>query len=489
MGLVRNPGWFGFVWILVFGFGFLIQAQTETKAQFSELDQMILENCKIQSATSACEAKMKAVAEGLAASELVGEAPKLEIDTKLELTIVNSPTQMIENYYCLAVYNGLIQSSNFEPDIFAYAVRGFSYSKKSLAEFTGWLKGPDSASCRKILKGLGLEPKVQQIKNVYNVVLNPVAFLEFGAEGDFRAIAVNTYNHERLHAWYADSKFKAKVRKLWNRLSGAEQEEFKKEHPGYNYLNADVTHREFFSYSFEQQPQKAGELLAGKFDKINLYQLQQELCLFCVKENLEVRQEVQQLAQMKPEELLRKIESEKVKVIILASNRKASASLFSWGKVRTDPGVLNQISKIEGAMGKTLCAGEKPESKDGIAIVLAADSPYSTLLHEYLHVLQIQKDPTWCVTSKQLWTRTKVTQLELRMIRDREWDVRRILWELIKTPNMNIEDRLLITDGLFSEIEARKFFDSEALKFSDKNKIKDLRGELIKEYTDELKSK
>lgn len=204
-------------------------------------------------------------------------------------------------------------------------------------------------------------------------------------------------------------------------------------------------------------------------------------CQFCIAGNKNFAEQIKTLSQLPPKDLLAKIEANNIKVLILSSGRKNPSKLFYWGQVRQDKGELNQISKIEGAMGKTLCTGERPESKEGPTIILASDSPYSTLVHEYVHSMQIKEDLSWCPVSKRLWT-DKPTDAETRMVRDREWDVRLVLWDLLKSPQMNIEDQIIVTEGIIREAEARKNFDPTANKFLTDNNIQSYFLQKVEEY-------
>ncbi len=475
--------------LLTIFFIFSVQGQTGKTLETQQLDDLMLKTCRGLSPSSTCQTRMAEIRQGIDPAQLVSTAPKLDIDSKIQTNVINSVTKMIADYYCLARFNHLISSKDIEPDVFSYAVRGLSFSKESEKQYAKWLSSSASIDCRKELSQIGLQPSLIKLDRPYQVVLNPITFFEAGAEEDFYGIADTTYNHERLHAVFSMEKAKAKTIKLWNGLSKGQQAQFQLEHPSYNFRDKKVLAREFFSYTFEKEPSKAYDFLKGKHDKSSYEDLQKQLCTFCTHQDLKTVDTSKALAKLDAKDLLARIEKEGIKVLILTSGRKNPSPLFNWGNVRIDKGQLNQITKLEGAMGKTLCRGEKSESAEGVTVVLAADSPYSTLIHEYLHVLQIRRDGSWCPVSKQLWGKENVSPWEQRMIRDREWDVRLTLWDLFETPHMNVEDRLILVDGLLNEAALRKSFDPSVDDFINKNGLKVKRDKEIKAYMETLKLK
>lgn len=441
-------------------------AETHPALNASQLDQMIIKACSQQSDETNCKNKMAETRNGISPEVLLSKAPKLPIDSEINLTIVNDPAAFTSQYYCLAIYNGIITTKEVEPDVFPYVVYGFSFGEHSIVGFNKWLTTKASKKCTDKTKTV-LPIKVSNGKKI-SIVLNPITFMENGTGEEFLDLAAKIYNHERLHAIFATTKAKFKVAALWKSMSKGEQKQFKSEHPNYQFKLNDILYRELFSYTFDSAPQKAYDFISVK-EKMSYAQLKKTICEWCIAGQKETLEKVKALSLLSPEDLLTKLEDEKIKVLILSSGRKNPSKLFYWGQVRTDSGELTQISKIEGAMGKTLCKDERPEAKESTTIILASDSPYSTLIHEYLHVLQIRRDSSWCPVSKRLWTDPPLAS-ESRMIRDREWDVRLVLWELLSSPQMNVEDQIIISEGLLREGQARKSFDSSATTFlSDKN--------------------
>lgn len=463
--------------LLSFVVSYTSQAQSQVITP-QQLDQFIINTCTVVGAKDACLQKMSEIRKGLTTQDLLKQAPALKIDSSIQTTIIHDPSNFISSYYCLAIFNDVVSIDQVPADIFPYVVYGFSFSTSSLKSYSKWLKTKPALKCINSLKTLGLKPVVISSDKQSNIILNPVTFLENGTQDAFLDTAVRNYNHERLHAIYAFEKAKIKVAQLWKSLTKGEKDQFKSEHVNYNFKNTDILYREFFSFTFEQHPETAYEFLTSN---LTYAQIKQSTCKSCQAYNLSLKKKVKEMVRLSPKDLIKKIEEEKIKILILSSGRKTPSKLFTWGQVRLDSGVLNQISATEGAMGKTLCQGEKPESQDSMTIVLASDSPYSTLIHEYIHVMQIKQDISWCPVSKRLWSE-KATSAEIRMIRDREWDVRLILWDLLESPQMNAEDQIIVAEGILRESQARKDFDPSALSFLNDHKVQLFFEKKIEEY-------
>jgi hypothetical protein len=443
---------------------------------------MMVENCRNLSSEESCAKRLSEIQSGMSLEKLVPQFDASKIGTDVKIEIISNPSQFISNYYCFVEFLNLQTSKDFEPDLFAYATNGFSFNKSEVQKYNKWLNSNKAKNCKLNLSKIKIKPT--KIKSTHSkiIVLNPISFFEFGADEEFYIKALHTFNHERLHILFSTQKASNKIEKLWKELTAGEKDRFIAEHGSYNFKNNSILYREFFSYTFENDYDKALALLSGDLKFTSYQHLLTQLCSFCLRENTETVKTFTEISQLAPEKLLSYVEKDQVKVLILSSGRKNPSKLFNWGQVRVDPGQLSQISKIEGSMGKTICKGERPEAKDGITIILAEDSPYLTLVHEYMHVLQIRKDKSWCASSKLLWDLKEVPPSLQRMVRDREWDVRLILWNLLSSPQLTVEDRLLVADGTFNEINARKDFDPDAVTFLEKNDVKAKRLSLINEY-------
>ena len=168
---------------------------------------------------------------------------------------------------------------------------------------------------------------------------------------------------------------------------------------------------------------------------------------------------------MKPQDQLKFIREKGVCIKILESDRKVPKGFFVWGEIEKPTGKLSEITSQKGLMGKTLCQGEHSLAKNCATIVLASDAPRSTLLHEFLHHRQIEKDPSWCPLSKTLWQRTP-SKDEQKLIRDKEWDVHKALWDNRKQLNFQIEDQVTVASETLEEAQVRKNFDPDAEKYT-----------------------
>lgn len=196
-------------------------------------------------------------------------------------------------------------------------------------------------------------------------------------------------------------------------------------------------------------------------------------CTWCISEELDSSNKAESFLDLSPQAQLAKVENEGIKVFILDSGRKSETPFFQWKSVRVDSGNLTDISKVEGSLGKTLCKGERPLAIKEFTIILSSDAPLSTLLHEYLHVKQIKKDSSWCLVSKRLWSMTIPLPEDIKIVRDHEWDVRKILWSVRNHKSFNVEDHIVIAEGMLKESEMRKNYDPEASLYVKKEKVQE----------------
>lgn len=204
-------------------------------------------------------------------------------------------------------------------------------------------------------------------------------------------------------------------------------------------------------------------------------------CPWCVFKSESLIEEIKNLTKKSPEEQLKSIREQGVCIMVMESGRRTPKDFFTWGKIETPKESLLKISKVKNLMGKTLCKGEHDLARKCITIALASDAPKSTLIHEYLHAKQIQNDPEWCRLSKQLWKRSPTAD-EVKIIRNKEWDVHRFLWESRESLNFNIEDELAITAETIEEAEQRKSFDSTASEYAKDQKLNLTLNQLIQKY-------
>lgn len=190
------------------------------------------------------------------------------------------------------------------------------------------------------------------------------------------------------------------------------------------------------------------------------------------------------LAKLPAKERLAAIRKKGICVKILESDRKTSEHFFTWKQVEAASGKLSEVTKIKSLVGKTLCQGENPVAAKCPTIVLATDAPGSTLLHEYLHYLQMTKRSSWCSLSKSLWTR-RPTEQESRIIRDMEWEVHQYLWDHRSDLDFNLEDKIAIISETIEEAEQRPW-DPLAKDYVRKEALVTELGTLIQEYKSKL---
>ena len=414
------------------------------------------------------------------------DAPKLDVDQLYNLDISISSDLFIRKYYCYYNYKNLFDLDQFGPDLFAFTVQGVTFAKKSLTEYSKWLHSKKSIKCKSLVKQFS-NSDILQIdsrdfnKREYLIILNPITYFEFGTDQGFNNTLLTVFNHERLHIVYDHSKNKSRVRKFIQSRPAKELKLFTDKYSTYRFEIPSILDREFFSYNFQHFPLLGIDFLSGNFKFSSISELEKKTCHWCINRDSFDFDGIKTLAKLQPKELLSKIESLGIKVKILHSNRPAT-KYFSWGSIRQDGGDISDISKIEGSLGKTLCKGERDASRDELTIVLTADSPYSTLIHEYMHYLQIQNEPSWCYTSKELWSKKKISPNELKMVRDREWDVRIALWKLIDSPQFNIEDKILMAEGILREGKLREEFDPGVRSFIEVNHVSDFLQKQIELY-------
>lgn len=193
-----------------------------------------------------------------------------------------------------------------------------------------------------------------------------------------------------------------------------------------------------------------------------------------------------QLASLDPVQMLQKIRAEKICVKILQSNRTVPASLFHWGKVEKGTGKLEELTKIPGLMGKTLCADEVPLAHKCLTIVLASDAPKTTLVHEYLHAHQIKNDPTWCPISQSAWKTGTMSKENYKGMLDREWEVHTWLWENRDKLHLSAEGKVEVASTLLDQAQKRASFDSTAADYISKQKVPEYLNSAVAEYKKQL---
>lgn len=204
-------------------------------------------------------------------------------------------------------------------------------------------------------------------------------------------------------------------------------------------------------------------------------------CDWCVTNNATREQEILRIAAMQPLAQLAYVRAQGVCVKVLDSGRRPPKNLFYWAQVEQATGSLTEVTQIKNVMGKTFCKGEIAFADQCNTIAIASDAPRSTLLHEFLHLRQLESDKAWCKLSRALWSR-KATEQEARVLRDKEWDVHRLLWKLRKQLSFGLEDQLTVVAETLEEAQAREKYDAEAGKYVARERMAQELERLMKEY-------
>jgi len=109
------------------------------------------------------------------------------------------------------------------------------------------------------------------------------------------------------------------------------------------------------------------------------------------------------LSELSASELVQKIKSENVEILIFQTGKKiANPYQFSFGEIIKPTVSQAEVTKIPNLSGKTFCENELSEKWKNKTIFLADHTSKSTLYHEYLHILQILKNPKWCEVSARI---------------------------------------------------------------------------------------
>lgn len=212
-------------------------------------------------------------------------------------------------------------------------------------------------------------------------------------------------------------------------------------------------------------------------------------CQWCVLSRPEIKEQIIAYSKLPPKELLKTIENQKISVKILKSNRVTPNS-FHWGKIKGPQTNLNELTKHNNLMGKTLCPNEhKLADENKITIFLADDAPKETLLHEYLHAIQIMRDKKWCNLSKQLWNGHKLTMSEHQYMLAHEWDVHFFLYQSISELHLSTEDKVGILSTFIQISNDYKQYNEEANKYANDKSLKIKLNKLVAQYLKEQRQK
>ncbi len=188
------------------------------------------------------------------------------------------------------------------------------------------------------------------------------------------------------------------------------------------------------------------------------------VCNWCVFGQAGITEDVVRIASLSPFEALRAVRQHSICVKVMDTHRRVPPDTFAWAQIESPSLEMRQVSQLTGLMGKTLCAGEIPLVGKCPTIILASDAPFSTLIHEYLHFLQIGRDPTWCGFSKSLIGRGP-DEKALGRMSDMEWDVHLFLWNNYKKMDLALDDQIAIVSETVSLAQQRRNYDPDAKRF------------------------
>lgn len=231
-------------------------------------EKIIMENCLQLSPKENCNQKLKEIKSGLSLKQINDQIVPMRVDQLFHLYIIHNPNEFIQQIYCYYIFKKIINIKETPPELFPYIIQGSSLSMNEKDQYNHWLINTiDGHTCtQSVMKILGIKPSLLEKtffdNKKYVLFLNPVSFLEQGAGDLFQKTGAKIFNHERLHLVYAESKNKIRLKKLWKTKSNVEKENFKKQHSSYNFTNENILMKEFFSYTFENDPLKGEALLS-----------------------------------------------------------------------------------------------------------------------------------------------------------------------------------------------------------------------------------
>ncbi|MBT4762731.1 MAG: hypothetical protein HOO06_13620 [Bdellovibrionaceae bacterium] len=200
-------------------------------------------------------------------------------------------------------------------------------------------------------------------------------------------------------------------------------------------------------------------------------EIEQQNCSWCIHDNTSLATKITRLSKLKPVQMLSAIRKDNVCIKILKSERNVPDQVFTWGSIEAPKTNLSEISGIKNIMGKTLCKKEHAASENCTTIIIANDAPKSTLIHEYLHVQQIRKDPKWCAFSKALWSKNEVSPDEIKKLYNKEWDVLKFLWLNRDQLSLDVQDKVTISAELIEQAKKRAYFDPSATELIRKEQV------------------
>lgn len=249
-------------WIILF---FLVNTCLAT--ELKTIEKLVVDNCTKASPSSSCNQLIGKIHKNLTLAQINDKMPSLKVDGIFTLYLVKNPKDFIRKIYCYYVYKKIIAPSDTFPEEFAYVVQGSSFSNVEKDAYNLWLKKEkEGLTCQNSVKKVtGQNPLSMNDslfhRKKYVLFLNPISFLENGVGESFQKVGTRIYNHERLHLVYAENQNRTHLNELWNKMSEEKRVLFKNKHHGYNFSDEETLMKEFFSYSFENDPQEGEKLI------------------------------------------------------------------------------------------------------------------------------------------------------------------------------------------------------------------------------------
>jgi hypothetical protein len=155
------------------------------------------------------------------------------------------------------------------------------------------------------------------------------------------------------------------------------------------------------------------------------------------------RAQVLELGQLSIERQIEAI-SKVVPLELLKSNRKGGTHAFD----KLGPAVENveDVTDVEGLYGKSMC----PKNGEPAKILIADDAPPATLIHEYIHFLQMKHEKRWCELDGRILEGDEKRERAL-LYHKFEFETLKTMWDMRPKLLLTFEDKLILVEGLSRE--------------------------------------
>lgn len=176
-------------------------------------------------------------------------------ESEVDLVEDWSVESLTKNYYCLSVYQNLINQESLPASLFAMSVKGLTFSKKSFQGYESWLASKEGKLCALSVKdslGVEVNSKISIAKN-YKIIISPWTIIGDGTDL-FAMHRGRTLSHEFNHFLFDKApEIKEQALSDWKKLDASGKEKFKKQHPSYDFKNENILIKEFYSYENENE--------------------------------------------------------------------------------------------------------------------------------------------------------------------------------------------------------------------------------------------